>query len=59
LRGRNGNTGITERVTLVTRQLPDAHLIYMLFVTPEQEASNYSSVLTSMVRSFQVDERAH
>jgi hypothetical protein len=59
LRGRNPNTGITERVTLVTRQLPDAHLIYMVFVTPEQEASNYASVLNSVVRSIQIDERAH
>jgi len=59
LRGRNANTGITERVTLVTRQLPDEHLIYMLFVTPERDASNYATVLNSMVRSFQVDERAH
>jgi Zn-dependent protease with chaperone function len=59
LRGRNPNTGINERVTVVTRQLPDAHLMYMVFVTPEQEASNYASVLQSMVRSIQIDERAH
>jgi len=59
LRGRNPNTGITERVTLVTRQLPDAHLIYMVFVTPEQEAANYSSVLQNVVKSIQIDEHAH
>jgi Zn-dependent protease with chaperone function len=59
LRGRNPNTGITERVTVVTRQLPDAHLIYMVFVTPDQEASNYASVLNNVVRSIQIDERAH
>jgi Zn-dependent protease with chaperone function len=59
LRGVNQNTGINERVTLVTRQLPDQHLIYMVFVTPEREASNYASVLNSVVRSIQIDERAH
>lgn len=59
LRGVNRNTGINERVTVVTRQLPDQHLIYMVFVTPEREASNYASVLNSVVRSIQIDERAH
>ena len=59
LRGRNQNTGLDERVTVVTRKLPDDHLIYMLFVTPEREASSYSSVLNAMVRSIQIDERAH
>jgi Zn-dependent protease with chaperone function len=59
LRGRNPNTGIDERVTVVTRQLPDAHLIYMVFVTPEREASNYASVLNSVVQSIQINENAH
>ena len=59
LRGRNRNTNLDERVTVVTRQLPDGHLIYMLFVTPEQDASRYASVLNSVVRSMQIDEHAH
>ena len=61
LRGRNPNTGITERVTVVTRALPDGHLIYMLFVTPDQEASRYNSVLNAMLRSVDVSEntRSH
>jgi len=59
LRGRNPNTGVDERVTLVTRQLPDSHLIYMVFVTPEREASNYASVLNSVVQSIQINENAH
>ena len=59
LHGTNPNTRIAERVTVVSRGLPDGHLIYMLFVTPEREASNYSSVLNAMVRSIQIDERAH
>ena len=34
LRGTNPNTRISERVTVVTRALPDGHLMYVLFVTP-------------------------
>ncbi|HUP62434.1 MAG TPA: M48 family metallopeptidase [Thermoanaerobaculia bacterium] len=56
LRGRNPNTRITERVTVVTRALPDGHLMYLVFVTPESEVSQYSAVLNSMVQSLQVDE---
>jgi Zn-dependent protease with chaperone function len=60
LRGVNPNTRINERVTVVTRALPDGHLIYLLFVTPEQEASRYSSVLSNIVASIDVSEaRAH
>lgn len=56
LRGRNPNTRLDERVTLVTRALPDGHLIYMVFVTPEAEVRNYSSVLNKMVQSVNVAE---
>jgi beta-barrel assembly-enhancing protease len=59
LRGVNPNTRLNERVTVVTRQLADDHLVYMLFITPEQEATRYSSLLTAMVNSLQVDEHAH
>ncbi|HKO58143.1 MAG TPA: M48 family metalloprotease, partial [Thermoanaerobaculia bacterium] len=56
LRGTNPNTGIQERVTVVTRQLGDEHLVYLLFVTPEKDASRYGPVLQSMVNSMRVDE---
>jgi Zn-dependent protease with chaperone function len=61
LRGTNPNTRINERVTVVTRALPDGHLIYVLFVTPEQEASRYSNVLNNIVASIDVNDtaRAH
>jgi hypothetical protein len=54
LRGRNPNTKLDERVTLVTRALGDGHLIYMVFVTPESEARNYSGVLNTIVQSVNV-----
>lgn len=56
LRGRNPNTRLDERVTLVTRALPDGHLIYMVFVTPEAEVRSYSGVLNRIVQSVQVAE---
>jgi Zn-dependent protease with chaperone function len=56
LRGVNPNTRIDERVDIVTRQLEDDHLIYLLFVTPAREARNYSGLLKAMVDSLQVDD---
>ncbi|HXI13583.1 MAG TPA: M48 family metallopeptidase [Thermoanaerobaculia bacterium] len=55
LRGNNPGTGITERVTVVTSQLDDAHLIYLLFITPEEEAERYSPVLNAMVQTLKID----
>lgn len=43
-------------MTLVTRALPDGHLIYMVFVTPESDARNYSGVLNQIVKSVNVAE---
>jgi beta-barrel assembly-enhancing protease len=59
LRGTNPNTRLSERVTVVTRQLHDDHLIYMVFVTPEAEARAYAPVLQAMVNSLEVDEDRH
>jgi Zn-dependent protease with chaperone function len=56
LRGRNPNTNLDERVTLVTRALPDGHLLYTVFVTPEADSRNYSNVLNTMVQSLNVAE---
>jgi len=59
MRGVNPNTRINERVTVISRGLPDGHLIYMLFVTPDREASSYNNLLSSMVQSIQVNENRH
>jgi Zn-dependent protease with chaperone function len=58
LRGTDPNTGINERVNVITRQLEDGHLIYMLFVTPDKDAKTYAPVLQSMVNSLQVSDTA-
>ena len=59
LRGTNPNTRITERVSVVTRALPDGHLMYMVFVTPDQEAAQYNAVLNNMLKSLNVDDTKH
>ena len=55
LRGTDPVTGVDERVTVVTRQLSDEHLLYLLFVTPERDAANYNGVLNAMVNSLQIN----
>lgn len=59
LRGQNRNTRMREQVTVVTRALADGHIIYMLFVTPQQDASRYSSVVNQVVQSLNVTEGRH
>jgi hypothetical protein len=60
LRGTDPVTGIDERVVVVTRQLSDEHLLYLLFVTPQRDAQNYRAVLNAMVNSMQINpNQAH
>jgi Zn-dependent protease with chaperone function len=60
LRGTNPNTGISERLTVVTRQLADGHLLYLLFVTPDRDAQAYAPLMQAMVNSMRVsDETRH
>jgi Zn-dependent protease with chaperone function len=60
LRGVDPQTGIDERVTVVTRQLADEHLLYLLFIAPERDAANYRAVVNAMVSSMQIDpQRRH
>lgn len=56
LTGTSPDTGLQERVTVVTRQLADDHLVYVLFVTPERDARAHSAALNAMVESLRVDE---
>jgi len=60
LSGRSPVTGEEERVTVFTRQLPDGHVIYSLFIAPGREYASMAPVFSRMVRSLQVnDEVAH
>jgi len=55
LRGTDPATGVDERVTILTRQMPDQRLLYMLFVTPERDAESYRNVLSSMAITLQMN----
>lgn len=59
LRGRDPNTGLDQRITVVARQLSDEHLLYMLFITPESDANRYANVLNTMVSSLRLSNAAH
>jgi hypothetical protein len=41
--------------SVVTRQLGDEHLLYLLFIAPERDAAGYRGVLNAMVGSMQID----
>jgi len=58
LSGRSPVTGQEERVTVFTRELPDGHVIYTLFIAPGSDYSTLSPLFSRMVRSLQIDDRA-
>ena len=60
LGGRSPVTGTDERVTVFTRELPDGHVLYALFVAPAQDYSALSQTFQTMMSSLRVnDEAAH
>lgn len=60
LSGRSPVTGEEERVTVFTRELPDGHVVYALFIAPGRDYGTMSPVFSRMVRTLQVnDEVAH
>ena len=58
LGGRSPGTGIDERVTVVARQLPDEHIVYMLLIAPEAEYATLEPTFDRMVRTLRTDARA-
>lgn len=59
LRGTDPVTGVDERVTVVTRQLADQHLIYLLFITPERDAVRFNPAMFQMAGSLRVTDTGH
>ena len=60
LSGRSPVTGEEERVTVFTRELPDGHVVYALFIAPGREYATMAPIFSRMVRTLQVnDEVAH
>ena len=60
LSGRSPVTGEEERVTLFTRELPDGHVLYSLFIAPGRDAGAFSAAYDRMISTLRVnDEAAH
>ena len=59
LGGRSPVTGADERVTVFTRQLPDGHVLYVLFVAPAQDYNALSRTFQSMVSSLRVNDNSY
>ena len=60
LSGRSAVTGGEERVTVFTRQLPDDHVVYALFIAPGQDYVELRATFNHMIGSLRVnDETAH
>ena len=55
LGGRSPERGVDERVTVVSRQLTDDHVVYMLLIAPRQEYSALAPTFDRMVRSLRTD----
>jgi len=58
LAGRSPVTGADERVTVFTRELPDGHVLYALFVAPAQDYTALSQTFQTMVASLRVNDRS-
>jgi beta-barrel assembly-enhancing protease len=60
LSGRSAATGAEERVTVFTRELPDDHVIYALFIAPGQDYGQLKATFNRMIGSLRVsDEPTH
>ncbi len=58
LAGPSRVTGEAERVTIFTRQLPDMHVVYMLFVAPAKDYAMLAPSSERMMRSLSVSAHA-
>ena len=58
LSGRSPVTGQDEQVTVVTRGLPDGHVMYVLSIVPGGGNNAMSQTFTRMLRSMTVNDQA-
>jgi beta-barrel assembly-enhancing protease len=58
LSGQSPVTGQEERVTMYTRDLPDGHIIYALFIAPGRYYDQMADTMNRMASSLRVNERA-
>ena len=55
LAGRSPGTGEEERVDVVTQQLPDGHIVYVLLIAPREEYSSLAPTFQRIVGSLRTD----
>ena len=58
LSGRSVATGGEERVTVFTRELPDDHVVYALFIAPGQDYGQLKETFNRMITSLRVNDDA-
>jgi Zn-dependent protease with chaperone function len=58
LSGRSPLTGGEEHVTLFTRDLPDGHVVYALFIAPGRDDARLKGTFSRMMESLRVNDRA-
>ena len=56
LSGRSAATGEEERVTVFTRELPGADIVYALFIAPGQAYSGLNQTFQRMISSLRVSD---
>jgi len=59
LRGTSPVTRREERVTVFARQLPDDHVLYVLFIAPGEDYEQLKTTFNRMVSSLRVADQAH
>jgi Zn-dependent protease with chaperone function len=60
LSGRSPVTRQEERITVFTREIPDDHVIYALFIAPQQDYDRLNETFNRMISSVRVsDEKTH
>ncbi|MGH9902419.1 MAG: M48 family metalloprotease, partial [Pyrinomonadaceae bacterium] len=57
LAGRSPTTGLNEVVTVVTTQLRDGNLFYIVAVAPDTDYRNYQRAFQNIVSSVQLNDR--
>jgi beta-barrel assembly-enhancing protease len=57
LSGRSPVTRQEERVTVFSREIPDEHVIYALFVAPEQDYNRLNETFNRMISSLRVSDQ--
>jgi len=55
LAGRSPSTGEEERVDVVTQELPDGHIVYVLLIAPRDEYRTLAPTFERMVGSLRTD----